>query len=193
LRIVTDPFDASLGYKVPKLHADIVTVSHEHFDHNATGVVGANPLIMRDIGKRETKGVVIRGVSGFHDKDQGTQRGTNNMFVLEVDGIKVVHLGDLGHILTLVHLNAIGPVDILLIPVGGIFTIDAQEADEVVGQLKPKIVIPMHYKTPAISLTIDGVERFLAGKKNVEKAKELEIKEEELAEEIRIIVLEHEK
>lgn len=168
-------------------------MSHEHFDHNATGEVGNNPVIMRDIGKQETKGVVIKGVSGFHDKDQGAQRGTNTIFILEVDGVKIVHLGDLGHLLNPEQIRAIGEVDILLIPVGGTFTIDAREAGEVVGQLKPRIVIPMHYKTPSISLTIDGVEKFLSDKKNIEKTKELEIKKEEFSEETKILVLEYER
>jgi L-ascorbate metabolism protein UlaG (beta-lactamase superfamily) len=106
--------------------------------------------------------------------------------------MRIVHLGDLGHILTREQIGAIGEVDILLIPVGGTFTIDAQEASEVVGQLKPKIIIPMHYKTPAIDLPIEGVERFLSGKKNIERRKELEVRKEELPEEEKIIVLEYE-
>ena len=189
IRIVTDPFASSLGYKAPSIEADVVTVSHEHYDHNATEEVRGNPEIVRGTGEREIKGVTIRGVSTFHDKARGRERGTNTVFSFKIDGVKIVHLGDLGHILTQEEIKAIGEVDILLIPVGGTFTIDAQEANEVVKQLKPKITIPMHYKTPAIDLPIEGVEGFLSGKKNIERRKELEISKEELPKEEKTIIL----
>ena len=191
VRVVTDPFDSSLGYKVPRLRADIVTVSHEHFDHNATRGVRGNPVIMRGVGGQGIKGVFTKGVSVFHDKVRGAQRGINTIFVLEIDGIRIVHLGDLGHTLSPEQVRAIGGVDILFIPVGGTFTIDAREADEVVEQLNPKIIIPMHYKTPAISLTIDGVDKFLSNKQNIEKRKELKISKKDLPEEAKVIVLEY--
>ncbi len=189
IRIVTDPFASSLGYKAPSIEADVVTVSHEHYDHNATEEVAGNPEIVRGTGEREIKGIIIRGVSTFHDKARGRERGTNTVFSFKIDGVKIVHLGDLGHILTQEEIKAIGEVDILLIPVGGTFTIDAQEANEVVKQLKPKITIPMHYKTPAIDLPIEGVEGFLSGKKNIERRKELEISKEELPKEEKTIIL----
>lgn len=192
IRIVTDPFNSSLGYKIPSVEADMVTVSHEHYDHNATDEVKGNPEIVRGTGEKKIKDIAIKGVETFHDKAQGAQRGKNTVFSFEIDGMKIIHLGDLGHILTQEQIENIGEVDILLIPVGGTFTIDAQEASEVVGQLKPKITIPMHYKTPAITLPIEGVERFLSGKKNIERKKELEIKKEELPKEEKIIVLEYE-
>lgn len=192
MRIVTDPFDPSLGYKIPSLEADMVTVSHEHYDHNATDQVKGNPEIVRGVGEKKIKDIAIRGVDTFHDKAQGSERGGNIVFSFEIDGMKIIHLGDLGHILTQEQIENIGEVDILLIPVGGTFTIDAQEATQVVGQLKPKITIPMHYKTPAITLPIEGVEGFLSGKKNIERTKELEVRKEELPKEEKIIVLEYE-
>lgn len=191
IRIVTDPFNSSLGYKIPSVEADMVTVSHEHYDHNATDEVKGNPEIVRGTGEKKIKDIAIKGVETFHDKAQGAQRGKNTVFSFEIDGMKIIHLGDLGHILTQEQIENIGEVDILLIPVGGTFTIDAQEASEVVGQLKPKITIPMHYKTPAIDLPIEGVERFLSGNKNIEKKKELESRKEELPKEEKIIVLEY--
>ncbi len=191
IRIVTDPFNSSLGYKIPPLEADMVTISHEHYDHNATDQVKGKPEIVRGVGEKKIKDIAIKGVDTFHDKAQGAQRGKNTVFSFEIDGMKIVHLGDLGHILTKEQIGAIGEVDILLIPVGGTFTLDAQEATQVVGQLKPKITIPMHYKTPAIDLPIEGVERFLSGNKNIEKKKELESRKEELPKEEKIIVLEY--
>lgn len=191
-RIVTDPFDSSLGYKIPPLEADVVTVSHGHYDHNATEEVHGNPEIVRGVGEKKVKDIAIKGVDTFHDQARGTQRGRNTVFSFEIDGMKAVHLGDLGHVLTEEQIKVIGGVDILLIPVGGTFTIDAQEASEVVRQLKPKIIIPMHYKTPAIDLPIEGVERFLSGKSNIKRKKELEIRKEELPKEAKIIVLEYE-
>lgn len=192
IRIITDPSDPSLGYKVPSLEADVVTVSHEHYDHNATEEVRGNPEIVRGVGEKKVKDIAIKGVNTFHDQARGTQRGRNTVFSFEIDGMKAVHLGDLGHVLTEEQIKVIGKVDILLIPVGGTFTIDAQEASEVVRQLKPKIIIPMHYKTPDIDLPIEGAERFLSGKKNVERLKELEITKEDLPKEEKIIVLEYE-
>ena len=192
VRIVTDPFDPSLGFKLPRLEADVVTVSHEHYDHNATDQVKGSPEIVRGTEEKRIREIIIRGIGTFHDQAQGAQRGKNTVFSFEVDRMRIVHLGDLGHLLTEEQIEAIGEVDILLIPVGGTFTIDAREASEVVEQLKPKIVIPMHYKTPTINLPIEGVERFLSDKRNIEKRKELEIGREELPEEEKVIVLEYE-
>jgi L-ascorbate metabolism protein UlaG (beta-lactamase superfamily) len=160
-RVITDPFDGSIGYKIPTIDADIVTVSHDHYDHNYVEAVRGNPEIVKTPGSHRVKGIKIHGFKTYHDDVQGQKRGENIIFVIEIDGIRVCHLGDLGHILTRDKVKEIGEVDVLLIPVGGTFTIDACDAKEVVEQLKPRIIIPMHYKTEDVSLPIAPVEEFL--------------------------------
>lgn len=144
--IVTDPFDESVGYPMPNVKADIVTSSHSHFDHNYFKAVKGNFDIVDTVGEHNIKGINIKGVNTFHDDEHGAKRGKNIVFVFDIDGIRVCHMGDLGHVLTEKQVEEIGPVDVLLIPVGGYYTIDAKQAVEVMNQLKPKITIPMHYK-----------------------------------------------
>jgi L-ascorbate metabolism protein UlaG (beta-lactamase superfamily) len=172
--VVTDPFDARVGsYPLRHPTADVVTVSHEHFDHNAVGEVRGRFQVIRGVGSHVVHGVDLKGVATFHDQVSGRQRGPNTVFVFRLDGITFCHLGDLGHLLSPQQLKAIGPVDVLMIPVGGTFTIDAKMADEVVHQLKPKVVLPMHYKTryTAASLPLAGLQPFIEGKSNVRTEK----------------------
>jgi len=192
-RIITDPFDTSVGYPVKENEADIVTVSHDHFDHNYISAIKGNPQVIRSAGEHNIAGVIIKGLSAFHDASKGSQRGKNIIFSIAIDGMNVVHLGDLGHTLDEAELKEIGKVDILLIPVGGFFTINFADADEVVRQIKPRIAIPMHYKTSAISFPIDGVERFLDKKKNVRytRCAEVDIIKEKLPESTEIWVMEY--
>lgn len=159
-RIVTDPFNEEVGYPLPRVEADIVTVSHQHFDHNAVAVVGGRPRVVEGPGDHRPEGVSVRGVSTFHDQEEGRKRGTNTVFVITVDGLNVCHLGDLGHLLSPEQVRLIGPVDVLLVPVGGTYTIDAAEAAETVTALRPRVVIPMHYKTGYINFPITGVDEF---------------------------------
>ena len=159
-KIVTDPFDGSVGYKVPKIEADILTVSHDHYDHNYVEGVQGDPQIIRSEGEFEVCGIKIKGVSAFHDEVKGEKRGSIIIYVFEIDGLKICHLSDLGHLLSKAQIEEIGKVDVLLTPVGGTFTIDAEGAVAVVEQLSPKLVIPMHYKTPAVSMPIDPVDDF---------------------------------
>ncbi len=193
--IVTDPHDGtSLNIPRPKAEADIVLVSHTHFDHMDGIKFVKRPdaeEIVAKTGEMEIKGVKIKGIKSYHDKSMGRQRGENVIYVFEVDGVRFCHLGDLGHILTDEQVREIGEVDVLLIPVGGTFTIDAREASEIIEMLKPKIVIPMHYKIKGLNLPISGVEEFIADKKNVEKisGSEVEITKENLPGETKIIVL----
>lgn len=160
-RIVTDPFDNSVGYELPDVEADIVTVSHNHFDHNNAGLVKGNPMKLEKPGRFVEKRIDIIGVSTFHDELSGSKRGMNVIFKFDVDGIMVCHCGDLGHVLTMEQAAEIGHVDVLLVPVGGTFTVDAAKAFEVVRQLKPEVTIPMHYKTGVLDFPIEGVDRFL--------------------------------
>lgn len=159
--IVTDPFDSSVGYDMPDLSADIVTISHNHYDHcNKAGVRGKFELIDK-VGNFYAKDINIRGVLTHHDDAGGRKRGDNIVYTFDMDGIKLCHLGDLGHLLSPDQLLEIGGVNVLFIPVGGNFTIDYRIASKVVDQIKPDIVIPMHYKTPVSSLPIETVDGFL--------------------------------
>ncbi|MFQ6123799.1 MAG: MBL fold metallo-hydrolase [Candidatus Heimdallarchaeota archaeon] len=166
--VVTDPFKG-IGLPEPKLTADIVLSSHSHFDHGATELVEGARALKEFEGETTIAGVPIKGVATFHDEAKGAKRGKNSVYVFEVDGLRFCHLGDLGHPLTSEQLEAIGEVDVLMIPVGGTYTIDAQAATREVEKIAPKIVIPMHVKLPGLSVGVAPVDGFLAGKSNVEK------------------------
>jgi L-ascorbate metabolism protein UlaG (beta-lactamase superfamily) len=198
IRIITDPYESGgfsggLGYKPVREPADIVLVSHEHSDHNYVKDIPGAPEIVRKTGRHEIKGVEIDGILTCHDKTSGRQRGLNTVFCLNVDDVRVCHLGDLGHELSAKEIAAIGRVDVLMIPVGGYFTIDAAEATRVAAALKPRIIFPMHYKTPVLDFPITGVEDFLKGKPHVKRldACEVEITKENLPQETEVWVLKH--
>ncbi|CUH96794.1 hypothetical protein P22_2905 [Propionispora sp. 2/2-37] len=161
VKVLTDPFDSSVGYAVPQVTADIVSTSHDHFDHNNIEAAQGDFFLVNQSGHFSHKGIDITGVAAFHDDNHGAQRGRNIIYKFVVDGVHICHCGDLGHILTQEQVQEIGHVDILLIPVGGFYTIDCNQAVEVVKMLQPAVVIPMHFKTPAIQLPIEGVEPFL--------------------------------
>ncbi len=168
--IVTDPyepnaFDGAVGYGPITDKAEVVLVSHEHGDHNYVKGVPGNPVVVRGTGNHTPAGIHVKGVSTFHDKSRGKERGPNTVFVIEMDKMRICHLGDLGHELTASDASLIGPIDILLIPVGGFYTIDAKEATHVADRLQPKLVIPMHYKTEKCGFPIGEVEPFLHEKK----------------------------
>ncbi|MEX0785089.1 MAG: MBL fold metallo-hydrolase [Dehalococcoidia bacterium] len=174
-RILMDPY-GDIGYRLPaaeELAADIVTVSHEHPDHNNVGLVGEGPLVLHgltDDGRfseidERTSDMRIESVQSFHDNAEGAERGRNAIVVLESTFIRIVHLGDLGQLaLTNEQIDDIGDVDVLLIPVGGGFTIDAAAATNIVAQLAPRVVVPMHYGTPALNIDLEPVDAFLEGK-----------------------------
>jgi L-ascorbate metabolism protein UlaG (beta-lactamase superfamily) len=198
IRIITDPYESGgfsggLGYKPVREPADIVLVSHEHSDHNYVKDIPGAPEIVRKTGRHEIKGVEIDGILTCHDKTSGRQRGLNTVFCLNVDSVRVCHLGDLGHELSAKEIAAIGRVDVLMIPVGGYFTIDAAEATRVAAALKPRIIFPMHYKTPVLDFPITGVEDFLKGKPHVKRldASEVEITRQNLPQETEVWVLKH--
>jgi L-ascorbate metabolism protein UlaG (beta-lactamase superfamily) len=161
LTIITDPYSPDLGYILAKPTADIVTVSHQHPGHSYVQGVGGRPRVISGPGEYEIGGSLIIGVATFHDKEGGSQRGKNTVYLMEIDEVSVCHLGDLGHLLTTEQMEEVGNVDILLVPVGGVSTIDAPLAAEIVRQLEPKAVIPMHYKTEALNWELDPVARFL--------------------------------
>lgn len=161
ITITTDPFDKSTGLKVPNFESDIITVSHDHADHNNVKALRGNPFIINTAGEYDVKGITIAGVETHHDAKKGSERGRNIVYRIEVDDVSVSHLGDLGHTLDNKHLELLVGTDILLIPVGGVYTIDAKTAVEIVSQIEPRIIIPMHYAVPGLKIKLDGVEKFI--------------------------------
>ena len=160
-RVVTDPYSSELGISLPPLTADVVTVSHAHYDHNNVSAVSGDPMVIDKPGMYEVKGVSVFGWNTFHDEVNGKARGSNVIYNIRMDGVNVCHLGDVGHGPSPLMIEAIGPVDILLVPVGGNYTIDAEVAKEYVDRLMPSVIIPMHYKTDDVDLDIEGVDAFL--------------------------------
>ena len=191
VKIITDPYmpDARLHYGEINESADIVTVSHDHSDHGSVSAVKGSPKVVKS--DAEIKGIKFRGIATFHDAAGGKDRGRNTLLCFEVDGVKICHLGDLGHELTAGQVSAIGAVDVLFLPVGGFYTIDATVAGKVAGQLKPKVVIPMHFRNDKCHFPITGVAEFLRGKKDISQpdASEVAFEAGELPPATRIIVL----
>lgn len=163
LTIVTDPYDPKIGHKKLNLKADVVTLSHDHFDHAYLDGVSDHQLLISGPGEYEIKDTFINGFSTFHDDKEGSERGKNTIYVIEVDGFSILHLGDLGHELSKDTIEKLPDIDILLIPVGGVFTINAKVAAKVISTLEPRIVVPMHYQTEALDVgeKLDNVDVFL--------------------------------
>lgn len=159
--IITDPYPPDLGYLLGKQTPRIVTVSHQHPSHSYVQGIGDEPRLVTGPGEYEISGVLIIGIPTFHDADGGRIRGKNTVYLMEVDGIAICHLGDLGHALTEEQVEEIDDVDVLLLPVGGVSTIDAPVATEVIRRLEPKVVIPMHYKTLELKRELEPVDKFL--------------------------------
>lgn len=171
-RILTDPYDpgaypGTIAYDILSEPVDIVTISHEHKDHNAAHLIKGSPVIIRGSGKFGADEVDFLGIETYHDDAKGAKRGRNTVFVMSVDGLRLAHLGDLGHVLSADQAAEIGAVDVALIPIGGFFTIDASQAAKVASQIEAKIVIPMHYLTPKCLFNITSVDEFIDGKPNV--------------------------
>jgi L-ascorbate metabolism protein UlaG (beta-lactamase superfamily) len=164
LVLVTDPHDGrSIGIKTPVVKADIVLISQDHFDHNCARIVRGDPVVVKEPGERVVKGLKITGIPTFHDCELGAKRGKNIIFRFELDGVRYAHCGDLGHMLNQEQIKAVGPVDILFIPVGGVFTITVPQAHELVDLLKPRVVVPMHFRFGGLSISINNIEPFLEG------------------------------
>jgi len=190
-KIITDPYVATetLTYGEIKESADVVTVSHEHGDHSNVSGVRGSPEAVR--GTAKVKGIEFKGIPTYHDNTGGSQRGKNTVFYFAVDGIRVCHLGDLGHPLNDKQTAELGSVDILLIPVGGNYTIDAKVASQLCDRLKPKVIIPMHFKNDKCTFPIAGVDEFLQGKEGVSRldTSEVEFKQGELSATTKTVVL----
>jgi L-ascorbate metabolism protein UlaG (beta-lactamase superfamily) len=192
LRIVIDPYSNRVGYKDPRLNGDLVLITHEHADHNNADAVRGEPFVVRGLSgegsvqpifhvldrlpnqdgptwrsarlkvARTGHAVVVSSIPAWHDNDQGAKRGATAMFAIEVDGVRIVHCGDLGQSrLTDEQLQAMGRVDVLLIPVGGVYTIDGPQAAAIVEQVHPRFAVPIHYKTPALAFDLQPVEPFV--------------------------------
>lgn len=159
--ILIDPFSKEIGLKPPKIKDDIVIVSHNHYDHNSVEEIAPETFLINIPGEYERNGIYIRGIQSFHDKSEGKERGLNTIFIIKAEEITVCHLGDLGHELTDKQIEEIGDVDILMVPVGGKYTIDYKEAIETISQIEPKIIIPMHYKVKDLKIDIDGADKFV--------------------------------
>lgn len=201
INIVIDPFDENTGLKVPKLEADILLITHNHPDHNnakaVSGIISAGPkgtpFLIEGPGEYEIKEVYIQGISVWHDDSEGKDQGATTIYTIESEGLKLCHLGDVGQKeLTDEQLETIGDVDILMVPVGGNYTISAKEAIKIISQIEPKITIPMHFQIPKLKSKLDGVEKFLKalGLKSITPEPKLTIKEKDLSpEEAKIVVL----
>jgi L-ascorbate metabolism protein UlaG (beta-lactamase superfamily) len=195
LKIIMDPYNTGggLSYGAVKEAADIVTISHEHPDHNNARSISGNPELVKGSGEKQVKGISIRGIPVYHDESQGRQRGTNTIFCLTVDSMRLCHLGDLGHELDKEQIKEIGPVDILMIPIGGFFTIDAATATKVSRAINPQVILPMHYKTPKCDYPITGLEEFLKGKTRIQRidGSEAEFKAGQFSPGTEIVVLQN--
>lgn len=186
--VVTDPFDPKfVGLKYPSCDAEIVTISHNHSDHNQSQLVKAVRMVVNGPGEYEVSGVSIIGIPSFHDMKKGEQRGENTIYVFEIDGLRMAHLGDLGEELSDEMISQLGNIDVLMIPVGGEYTIGAKEAVKVIGEIDPYFVIPMHYKVDGLSpefSKLEPVETFLSEcGLTVEKIDKFSLKKEDILEE----------
>ena len=197
-RIITDPFEAgsydgAVGYAPITERADIVTVSHDHADHNAVDAVCGQPEVVRGSESRTIKGISIRGIGTYHDESRGQDRGRNTIFILEVDGVRVGHLGDLGHPLSDEEAESLGQVDVLFAPVGGYYTIGPEEAKRVAERLGAKVIIPMHYKTDALGFPIQSVDDFLKLMDRVERpnSRTVEIGADDIGNGPKVVVLDY--
>jgi L-ascorbate metabolism protein UlaG (beta-lactamase superfamily) len=194
VNIVIDPFDQSTGLRIPKLKADILLVTHAHPDHNNIGAVSGDPVLIEGPGEYESRNIFIYGIDSMHDNSQGKEMGRNTIYTIENEDIRICHLGDIGQKeLTEEQLEKIGDVDILMIPVGGNFTIGAEDAIKMMSQIEPKITIPMHYAIPKLKIKLDPLNKFLKGFgiKPIQPINKLSIKKKDISsEEAKIIVLE---
>ena len=194
-RILTDPYVEAVPYQLLTTEADVVTVSHNHDDHNATHRVQGAPSIIDGVGEFTIDGIPFRGIAAHHDGERGEQRGHNNIYAFTLDGIRVAHLGDLGHALSEEQIEALSDVEVLLIPVGDHYTIDALQATQITRALpNVRVVIPMHFKTePTQNWPIETVEPFLEMMDNARHigSSRIEITKKDLPEALEVWILDY--
>jgi L-ascorbate metabolism protein UlaG (beta-lactamase superfamily) len=184
--LVIDPYDETTGLRVPKLEADILLVTHDHPDHNNIKAVSGNHFLISEPGEYEIKDIFIHGIPAFHDSSYGKERGKTIIYTIEAEGIRICHLGDLGQKeLTEDQVEKIGNIDILMIPVGGVYTISSKEAVKIISQIEPKIVVPMHYQISKLKIKLESPEKFLKamGVKSPETLNKLTLKKKDIPEE----------
>jgi len=184
--VIIDPFEKGIGLTPPTGEAQLVLSTHDHSDHNNIASIKGEPFVIDGPGEYEYQGIRVRGLRSYHDDKKGADRGTNTIYIIRMEGLRIVHLGDLGQTaLTDKQVETIGSVDVLMVPVGGQFTINGSEAIAIVNQIEPRFVIPMHYALPALKIKLDGVDVFLKemGVKDSEPQDKLTIKKAPLAEE----------
>lgn len=192
--VITDPYDKSVGFNFPKVSADMVTISHEHSDHNQGSLVDGVKKVINGPGEYEISGVSIIGMSTFHDDKKGEERGENTIYIYEIDGVRLCHLGDLGHKLSDKKIEKVGSLDVLFIPVGGVLTIDSKKAAQLASDMEPRFIVPMHYKTKGLDeKTFGGLEEVQsfvteAGLPHEEMGK-LNVKKSLIDEDKKIIIL----
>ncbi|MBI4307816.1 MAG: MBL fold metallo-hydrolase [Chloroflexi bacterium] len=190
--VLTDPYADSLGRSLGKVEATIVTVSNEHAHHNHVEAVSDAVRIVRGPGEYEVAGALIFGLSTYHDAEKGKQLGKNNVFLIEIDDVRVCHLGDLGHTLSSSQKAELGAIDVLLVPVGGVCTINAATAAEIIGALEPKVIVPMHYQMKDITVKLEPVGRFLdaMGIRGVTPQSRISLSASAVPKETQVVVLE---
>jgi len=190
--VVADPYAKAGGLKLPRLTGDI-TVSHDHAGHNHAAGVKGDPFVIDSPGEYEVKGLFVTGLGMFHDDKQGADRGRNTIYIYDFADAKVCHLGDLGHSPTQTQVEEMGDVEVLLIPVGGKYTLDARQAVEVVSLIEPKIVIPMHYALPGMDTPIESVDAFLKemGLRDPERLESYSVTGKRFPEETQVVLLEN--
>lgn len=196
VRIIIDPYESgafggAIGYAPITDEADLILISHDHGDHNHTDGIRGSFTEVREEGSYDLKGIRITAIPVYHDASRGSERGKNLIFSVEADGLKVVHLGDLGHQLDKETLSRLGKTDVLMLPVGGTFTVTAAEATEVMNAIKPSITLPMHYKAEKIMLPLTPLEDFTQGRGGVRKvdSPEIEVSVDNLPRDAEIVVL----
>lgn len=188
-----DPYEAGIGLKPPRFNADLLLITHDHYDHNNKQTIMGQPLTVMGPGEYEVKGCAVYGIQAWHDNKGGSERGANTIYRLELVGIRLAHLGDLGQTsLTDEQLEVLDGIDVLMIPVGGKYTINAPTAVEIIEQIEPRVIIPMHYKMPGLKVDLDGVEPFIKalGLPTQPEAKLRLVKKDLLTEERRLVILE---
>ncbi len=193
ITLITDPYEKSLGYDLGRQAANIVTISHQHPGHHNVAAIGDSPKVLNGPGEYEISHVLITGLPTFHDAQRGKLRGKNTIYIIEMDDIRIGHLGDLGHVPSSTQIEEMGDVDVLMVPVGGVSTIDAAAAAETVSLLEPKLVIPMHFKTEATTQELEALDKFIKemGLREIVPQPKLTVSRSGLPAETQVVVLDY--
>ncbi|HEX7586805.1 MAG TPA: MBL fold metallo-hydrolase [Anaerolineae bacterium] len=190
--VITDPYSKEIGLSFPRPRADIVTISHDHPGHHYAQGVKGDPRVIDGPGEYEIKNIFVTGIPTFHDKKAGKERGPNTVYVMDIDGLTICHLGDLGHVPTQPQAEALGNVNVLLVPVGGVSTINAGEAAEIVSLLEPQVVIPMHFAHSDLKFKLDASAKFFKemGIKASDAVPSYKLTRDSLPKETQVVLLE---